>query len=163
MNQVDNLDNSLLVPVIQDTPLPREYGIDLPTFPAIIEFEKRLGNINKLLVELDEYLTTRIFPPESQDIFRVVSLYKVGFGYNFILDRLGRMYVLVNALQVTNIIITSPIAPPTSATIPPGKWVSLNLPDASSITLDTIAPANELKIYVRYTMVPNNNDGPTVP
>lgn len=154
-------------PVIQPTsfttPLPQEYGFNIPSFPAIEDSEKHLGNIHKLLIEWDKYLRTRLFPPESQDIFKVVSLYKNTFGPNFIPDKQGRMYTLVYALQTTNIVVTSILAPPTSSTIPAGKWVNLNFPDGTSFILDSIATANELKIYVRYTMVSNNNDGPTVP
>lgn len=143
--------------------LPREYGIQVPSFPAIEESATHLGNIYKLLRELDYFLRSRVFPPESQDLFRIVTLYKNTFGGNWIPNKEGRTYTLVFALQPTPIIVSSNLGPPTSGTIPAGKWVSFNFPDGTSIMLDNPATANELKIYVRHTMVPNNNDGPTFP
>lgn len=144
-------------------PLPREYGFDVPSLDAIKTMADHLSSIKDILFDLHEYLKTKIYPAESQDIFKIVTLYKVGFGSNFIADKLGRMFIYVYALQTTNIIVTSPLASPTSATIPAGKWVNLNFPDSTSFILDAIATANQLNIYARYTMDSFNNDGPTVP
>lgn len=148
-------------PVIQA--LPQEYGFDVPSINDITLMEHHLSSIKELLIELRNFLRTKIYPPESQDIFKIITLYKQGFGSNFIPDKQGRMYAVVYALQTTNVIITSPLAPATSATIPPGKWVNLDFPDGTSFILDAIATANQLNVYARYTMVSTNNDGPTVP
>lgn len=152
-----------LPPTLANITPPREYGFDVPTLNAIALMEQHLFNIKGILSELHEYLKTKIYPPEDQDIFTIVNLYKVGSGSNFIANKQGRMYLYVYALQTTNIIISSPLASPTSATIPAGKWVNLNFPEGTSFTLDTIATANQLNVYARYTMNSFNNDGPTVP
>lgn len=159
------LDNSTSRQLTEPIPLPREYGIDVPSSSDISLLIGHLANINEVLRELHEFLKTKIYPPESQDLFKIVNLYKVSFGPNYIpsIDKQQRTFVYVYALQTTNIIVTSPLAPPTSATIPPGKWVNLNFPDGTSFTLDAIATANQLNLYARYTMDSFNNDGPTVP
>ena len=150
-------------PLLKIEPLPREYGFDVPSLNDIQLMERHLSSIKEMLRELHEFLKTKIYPPEDQDIFKIINLYKVGFGPNWIPDKQGRVYLFVYALQATNLVITSPLAPPTSSTIPAGKWVNLNFPDSTSFVLDTIATANQLNVYARFTMVPSNNDGPTVP
>lgn len=160
---IESPKNSNLPPTLPNETPPREYGFDVPSLDVFHSMNKHLFDIKEIARELHEYLQTRIYPPESQDIFKIVTLYKQGQGSNFIPDNQGRPYLYVYALQTTNVVITSPLAPPTSATIPAGKWVNLNFPNGTSFILDTIATANQLNIYARYTMNSFNNDGPTVP
>lgn len=159
------LNNSTSQQLAEPSPLPREYGLDVPSLNDISLLIGHLANINEVLRELHEFLKTRIYSPESQDIFKIVNLYKAGFGPGYIpsIDKQQRIFVYVYALQTTNIVITSPLAAPTSGTIPAGKWVNLNFPDGTSFILDAIATANQLNVYARYTMDSFNNDGPTVP
>ena len=137
--------------------IPQEWYIPQPTIDQIKESAKDLSDIHELLLEFNVYLRTKMFAPENQDLFRVVTLYKVGFGPNWIPNKEFRQYIRVMALQPTAILVTSPLAGPTVITIPalayPSFWLPFDFPDQSSFSLDVTASANQLNIYTRLTNI----------
>lgn len=138
--------------------IPQEWYIPQPTIDQLLESAKDLSDIHELLLEFNVFLRTKMFPPENQDLPRIVTLYKVGFGPNWVPNKEFRQYIRVMALQATAILVTSPLAPPTVVTIPaltyPSFWLPFDFPDQSSFSLDVTASANQLNIYTRLTNVP---------
>lgn len=98
-------------------------------------------------------------PPESFDINRTITLYKVGSGGNWLLNKEHRQYCFVWAPVATIVNITSSIGPPFLVTIPaitlPQIWNRFDFDDQASIWLDNTASASQMNIKVRLTNVPN--------
>ena len=116
---------------------------------------------NNYLEDMSAYFHHGPPPPESIDIFKIVTLYKVGSGPNLILSKERRIYMRVYALVATAVNIASPLGPPAVITIPavtlPNMWSPFDFPDQSSVYLDSTASAAQMNIYVRYTNVPPAN------
>jgi hypothetical protein len=96
-------------------------------------------------------------PPETFDLFKIVVLYKYGQGQNWIPNKQHRQYLYVYAPIPTATSIASPLGPAFIITIPavtlPNMWNKFDLPDQSTVTLDTTATANQMIIFTRETNV----------
>lgn len=117
--------------------------------------------MNNYMEDLSSFFHEGKPPEEALDIFKIVTLFKPGFGPNLILNKERRQYMRVQAGVATACNISSPMGPPFVVTIPavtlPNQWNPFDFPDMSSIYLDSTASANQMNIYVRYTNVPPAN------
>jgi|SRR6516162_4549793 hypothetical protein len=105
--------------------------------------------------DLDAFFRSPPTPKEAYDLFEIVPLWKQGFGSNWIPNRQHRQYLFVYAPVATAISCSTPLGAPFVLTIPqvtfPDMWNKLDLPDQSSVFLDSTATANQMIIYVRKT------------
>lgn len=112
---------------------------------------------NSLLQDIDAYFREGTPPDEAKDIFKIVPLYKQGFGPNWILNKENRLYCRVYALVSTSVDVFSPIGPMVSVTIPPitlpALWNPFDFPDQTYFYLDAGDTFNQSNIYVRLTNV----------
>lgn len=122
---------------------------NLVTEPTVTE--KLLENIHKKLGAILELQAA----PDTEDIYRVGVVYKVGQGPALILNNEGRKYFRIFVglscpLDVSSILTyaTSPIV-----TISAWTWTPLDLPDGSSITLDATSTLNAQNIFIRLTNI----------
>lgn len=109
-----------------------------------------------VLCRIDHFLK-EIANPEKNDIFEIVTLYKVGFGRNWIPRRENDTYIRWYAPVATAVQISSPLGSPFTLTIPavtyPSLWLPCDFPDGSSIILDATASSNQMNVFVRHTRV----------
>lgn len=129
------------------------------TLAEINEFNRRVTDMHALLMEMNEFLKRSTYPKETSDIFETVTLYKPGFGKNWIPSRFQRQYMRIAAVVPTAINVSSFLGPPVVITIPaiapPGFWNVWDWPDQTSIYLDATATANQMYLWVRFTNVTN--------
>ena len=96
-------------------------------------------------------------PKESYDLFKIVTLYKPGFGSNWIPNKQHRQYLFIYAPVITAISCSTPLGAPFVLTIPavtfPDMWSKFDLPDQSSVYLDSTATANQMTIFTRETQI----------
>jgi hypothetical protein len=128
-----------------------------PTQNDIDEFFRRFTEMHQLLHETVEYLKRNTYPKETSDIFETVTLYKPGFGRNWIPSRLQRSYMRIACAIPTAINTTSflgnGIVVTVPAIAPPLFWTVWDWPDQSSFYLDTTATGTAMNIWVRYTQI----------
>lgn len=133
--------------------------IETPTIDGVINdatIQDHVRGIHDTLHDLFTFLRQNQYPKETEDIFKIVTLYKAGFGGNVILQPMQRTYTYIFAPVATAILVASPLSVPVVVAVPattlPQFWLHWDWPDGTSFTLDTSASANQLNIYVRYSM-----------
>lgn len=112
---------------------------------------------NSLLEDIDAYFREGLPPTETKDLLKIVTLYKPGFGGNWIPNKEHRQYLQVYALLPTVVLVSSPLGPPTTITIPaialPTLWIPFDFPDQTSFMLDVSASANQMNIFTKISNV----------
>lgn len=92
---------------------------------------------------------------EIMDERYIQTLFKAGLGANWIPNRRGKFYIYVQAPVATALNISGPLGSPYVLTIPaptlPGLWNLLDIPDQSSIILDSTAASNQMNLFVLLT------------
>lgn len=133
--------------------------IETPTIDGVIndaKIEDHVRGIHDTLHDLFVFLKMNQYPKETEDIFKIVTLYKAGFGGNVILQPMQRTYTYIFAPVATAILVSSPLSVPVVVAVPattlPQFWLHWDWPDGTSLMLDTSASANQLNVYVRYSM-----------
>ncbi len=114
-----------------------------------------LESIYLALAEIADFQAKDSIPPEEKDLFKVVTLYKQGFGPPFTPVSEHRQYMRMICGVSLPISVTSVIGQ-SNLTLPPWSWVPVDFPDNTSYLLDASAPGNSQTIWVRYTNVAPN-------
>lgn len=139
----------------QDVQDPRLYTPTINDFLSIAH--ARLDDIHSLLVEMTALLKSNISAKENADVFEIVTLYKVGFGRNWIPAKNHRQYIRIAAPVATAISVSSSLGAAFVVNVPaialPNFWNDWDFPDQSSFMLDSTASANQMNIWVRFTEV----------
>lgn len=115
---------------------------------------QRLDNIHTMLQSINRHLSEPVYPQYTDERY-VQPLWKPGLGQTWIPNRRGKFYLYVWGTVATALNVTTPIGPPFVLTVPaptlPQLWNLLDIPDQSSVTLDSTASANMLSLYVLLT------------
>src|SRR6266571_6283605 len=114
-----------------------------------------LESIYLALAEIADFQAKDSIPPEEKDLFKVVTLYKQGFGSPFTPVSEHRQYMRMICGVSLPISVTSVIGQ-SNLTLPSWSWVPVDFPDNTSYLLDASAPGNSQTIWVRYTNVAPN-------
>lgn len=114
----------------------------------------KLENIHVVLQAIQKSAENSA-PVEIMNERFIQPLFKVTFGSNWIPNPRGKFYIYVMAPVATALNVTSPMGPPFVLIIPapalPNMWNLLDLPEQSSIYLDTTATSNQMNIFVLLT------------
>jgi hypothetical protein len=139
----------------------RQLSVDIDIaqqlFDLVREIADKLALSESLLEDMTAFFRDDTPPEERFDSFKIITLYKTGQGPNWLVDRKRRQYIRVTAPVATAVNVTSSLGSPFVLTIPamtlPNMWNEFDLPEMSSIILDSTATANSMNIYVRYTNI----------
>lgn len=114
----------------------------------------KLENMHVVLQAIHATLNEPVGAEVANQRF-VQTLYKSGFGGNWMPNTFGRFYLYIYAPVATALNVSSPLGAPFVLTIPaptlPNLWNLLDLPDQSSVILDATASANQMNVYVLVT------------
>ena len=141
---------------------------DLATYPYKFEGQYKhtdefdyahslLEKIEAIHVVLQSINKALYNPPhdESVDQRWKQTFYKSGFGGNWLLQRFERLYLYMAAPVATALNVTSPLGAPFVLTVPaitlPSYWNLVELPEMSSIILDSTATANQMNVHMLVT------------
>lgn len=117
--------------------------------------EDHIEGIHDLLHDLLHFLQTSRDAEAGKDVFKIVTLYKIGSGPNWVPspNEYSNMYVMATA--ATAVDVDSPLGAVVSVTIPavtpPDFWNHWDWPDGTSFRLNALAPASAMNIWVRLT------------
>jgi hypothetical protein len=113
----------------------------------------------KAIIELREFLVSETVP-ERFDDKQIIQLAKYGFGSDWVPQKGEHEYIEVWAPVATAVSCITPLGAPFVVTIPvptlsgsSGLWLPWDFPDGSRFVLDSTAAANNMYIYVRWTLV----------
>jgi len=90
-----------------------------------------LESIYLALAEIADFQAKDSIPPEEKDLFKVVTLYKQGFGPPFTPVSEHRQYMRMICGVGLPISVTSVIGQ-SNLTLPPWSWVPVDFPDNTS-------------------------------
>lgn len=88
--------------------------------------------------------------PELEDVYTIVTVSKTSFGPPIFIAPKDRQYTQVLA-GITTVLNVSSFIGPFNITIAPAKWTSLDIPENSTVTLDSSYANNTAQLYLRFT------------
>lgn len=111
---------------------------------------EHLYEIKHLLREQRDYTQKVLLhlPKETRDIYKIQTLVKVGTPYISNTDNRQYTRILVPTQTILNITSVLGIF---TLTVPAATWTSLDLPDRSTVLLDSTNTASSQQVYLRYT------------
>ncbi len=111
-----------------------------------------LRELHDTLISLHEFLLVQTKRQETADLYHIVTLYKLMSGPTITYSTHGHLYARI--LVGSNMIIdVSSVLGNFSISIPAATWTAFDLPDMSTLQLDSTYVNNTAQIMLRLTNV----------